>query len=89
MDGLTRSHQAELDQEQQTSTTLRQELEERVFELDSLRKKVNREITVTSFQDSGKQSSASSTPARPESFASREEITGLKFVGTSDVFLFL
>lgn len=71
------THQLALDQEQQTSEILRLEIEERVAELDALRKKANREVTVNSGQETSKHHS---TPSKNEVLARREEVTGLKCV---------
>jgi CAP-Gly domain-containing linker protein 1 len=74
--------QIELEQQlasgnQDTITVLRQELEERLAEVDTLRKKVNREATAT-----GESARAtSSSPSSKHDFNSlRDEIKGLKSV---------
>lgn len=77
--------QAELEQQlgrgdQVTIAALRQELEERSAEIDALRKRTNREATVTV-------ESAKPTPLSPPSKhdlnSAREEIKGLKSVANS------
>jgi hypothetical protein len=80
MERLSQSHQVELDQEHRASASVQQELQDRISELESLRKRTNREVSLTSLQDAGKPSSMISTPTKSEGYASREEITGLKFV---------
>ena len=74
--------QTELEQQLQsedhdTIAALRQELEERLAEIDTLRKKVNREATATGESTRANSSSPSS---KPDLSSLRDEIKGLKSV---------
>lgn len=51
-------------------------LEERTAELDSLRKKINREQSINGASDSPK--SVSASPSKQDLVAARDEIKGLK-----------
>lgn len=78
MEQLCKDRESDLAQERQQLSDLRLRLEERSAELDSLRKKFNRDLPINGF-DSAMSSSTSSTP-KHELTTARDEITGLKCV---------
>lgn len=73
---MCKQREAELSQQRESADSLQHLLEERTAELDSLRKKINREQSVHGTSDSSKPISAS--PSKQDLVAARDEIKGLK-----------
>jgi hypothetical protein len=67
------------EEQEEKLITLRQTLNDRSMELDSLKKRVNRDLPVQgSFQEPSKPAPPSPSLSKYELTAAREEITGLK-----------
>lgn len=78
LEQMCKQREAELSQQRESADSLQHLLEERTAELDSLRKKINREQSVHGTSDPSKPISAS--PSKQDLVAARDEIKGLKHI---------
>ena len=67
-------------QEREANTVLRGVLEERLAEIDTMRKKLNREMPLSGLVDSSSSGSIPESPSKKELASARDEIKGLKSV---------
>ena len=76
LERICKERESELARERENAAALQIQLEERNAELETMRKKLNREQSVNGTSDSPK--SASASPSKQDLVAARDEIKGLK-----------